>query len=78
MHQLGLSAAEVAELLHARRAGWETRLAALPEPARLALCDLLAEFASELLEANNKKLTADLVRLGVLPGTITRGGEASF
>lgn len=37
------------------------------------------EVVTELILANNRKITADLVRLGVLMGSITSGeGTASF
>lgn len=89
MHQLGLSAADLTSWLHERRQDLPERLAARThghraaghppeEAARLALFDTLAELASDLLEANNRKLATDLVRLGVLAGTISRDGEASF
>jgi hypothetical protein len=39
----------------------------------------LLEVVTELILANNRKITADLVRLGVLMGSITSGeGTASF
>lgn len=89
MHQLGLSAADVAALLHREGAQAMERLethrkanqhAGLgPEAARdLAFIQYLQEFSTTLLEANNRKIAADLVRLGVLTGTITTGGEAAF
>jgi hypothetical protein len=89
MHQLGLSAAEVALLTHQDAEGAAERLATLeranlnaqlaPEAARqLAFVQYMHEFASKLLEANNRKIAADLVRLGVITGTITRSGEAAF
>ena len=89
MHQLGLSAADAAQLLHREFEGAGDRLntfeqAALhaglsPELARRqALVQYLPEFSSTLLEANNRKIAADLIRLGVLTGTITRDGEPAF
>jgi len=89
MHQLGLSAADVAALLHREAAQVLERLethrkanqhAGLePETAReLAMVQYLQEFSTTLLEANNRKIAADLVRLGVLTGTITKSGEAAF
>jgi hypothetical protein len=38
----------------------------------------LHEYTTTLLEANNRKIAADLIRLGVLTGTITRDGEPAF
>lgn len=89
MHQLGLSAADVAALLHREASSATERLEILgaanrhsghgPEAAReLAVIQYLQEFSTTLLEANNRKIAADLVRLGVLTGTITRNGEAAF
>ncbi|HEY9900159.1 MAG TPA: hypothetical protein V6D00_13375 [Pantanalinema sp.] len=89
MHQLGLSAADVAALLHREGQDASRRLETFAaanrhsglaaEAAReLALIQYLQEFATTLLEANNRKIAADLVRLGVLTGTITRDGEAAF
>lgn len=89
MHQLGLTAADVAALIHGSREGAAASLAVRTkalehaghgpeEAARLALFELLATFAADLLEANNRKLATDLVRLGVLAGTISKEGEASF
>ncbi|MBO9542438.1 hypothetical protein J7643_17755 [bacterium] len=89
MHQLGLSAADVAALLHREVQGATERLETFdaanrhaglaPEAAReLALIQYLHEFSTTLLEANNRKIAVDLVRLGVLTGTITRDGEAAF
>lgn len=89
MHQLGLTSADVAALLHREAQGATERLEKFgaanrhaglaPEAAReLALIQYLQEFSTALLEANNRKIAADLVRLGVLKGTITRDGEAAF
>lgn len=89
MHQLGLSAADVTALSHRaasealerlethRKANEHAGLAA--EAARqLAMVQYLQDFSTTLLEANNRKIAADLVRLGVLTGTITRSGDAAF
>lgn len=89
MHQLGLSAADVTALLHREGAQAQERLETFrkanqhaglePEAAReLAMVQYLQEFSTTLLEANNRKIAADLVRLGVLTGTITKSGEAAF
>ncbi|MFP5502409.1 MAG: hypothetical protein ACLGIN_07950 [Candidatus Sericytochromatia bacterium] len=89
MDQLGLSATDVALFLEKERAGFASRLATFeqaalnaemdPEKAReFAMVQYMHEFASSLLEANNRKLAADLIRLGVLAGTIKRGGEPAF
>lgn len=89
MHQLGLSAADVAALLHREGSQAMERLeihrkanehAGLgPEAAReLAMVQYLQDFSTTLLEANNRKIAADLVRLGVLTGTITKSGDAAF
>lgn len=89
MHQLGLSAADLTLLLHREREGLAGRLDARTtahrhlglDEARArenALCDLVLDITSALLEANNRKLAVDLVRLGVLTGTITREGDAAF
>lgn len=89
MHQLGLSAADVTALLHREGSQALERLETFrkanqhaglePEAAReLAMVQYLQEFSTTLLEANNRKIAADLVRLGVLTGTITKNGEAAF
>ena len=89
MHQLGLSAADVAVLVHQEQETWQETLAKFeqanvhaglaPEEARrLAMVQYLHEYTTTLLEANNRKIAADLIRLGVLTGTITRNGEAAF
>lgn len=89
MHQLGLSTAELAAWAHESLDGALARLeqaerAALnagrsPEQAKqLALVQFFLESSERLLEANNRKVAADLIRLGVLTGTITRDGEPAF
>lgn len=89
MHQLGLSAAEVALLLQQQTETQDQRLETLeaaalnaglaPELAkRQAMLQYMNEFTTSLLEANNRKIAADLIRLGVLTGTITRDGEPAF
>lgn len=89
MHQLGLSAAEVALLVHKEQGAWAETHEKLtqanihaglpPESAReLAMVQYLHEYTTTLLEANNRKIAADLIRLGVLTGTITRNGEPAF
>lgn len=71
------------------RNGFASRLAAYekaaihagvsPELAREhAMVQYMHEFATNLLEANNKKIAADLIRLGVIMGTIRRDGEPAF
>jgi hypothetical protein len=89
LHQLGLSAAEYVALVHQESETWAETLAKFetanrhaglePEQAqKLAMIQYLHEFSATLLEANNRKIAADLIRLGVLHGTIRRGGEATF
>lgn len=89
MHQLGLSAADLTsflqrEAMHPLEDIEKSRQAHLssgvsPELAeKLALIEYLQAFSVKLLEANNHKIAADLVRLGVLTGTLLRDGEASF
>lgn len=89
MHQLGLTASDVTAFLHREGMTSLERLevhrsanlhAGMSSEAAqsLAMIQLLQEFASSLLEANNRKIAADLVRLGVLTGTLTKGGEATF
>ena len=89
MHQLGLTTADLAGIVHETLDGALARLeqaerAALnagrsPENAKqLALVQLFLESSERLLEANNRKVAADLIRLGVLTGTITRDGEPAF
>lgn len=89
MHQLGLSAADVAVLVHKEQAAWQDTLAKFeaaalhagmtPEQAKAqAMVQYLHEYTTTLLEANNRKIAADLIRLGVLTGTITRDGEPAF
>jgi hypothetical protein len=89
VHQLGLSAADVVALVHQETETWAERLTKFenanrhagmePEQAqKLAMIQYLHEFSATLLEANNRKIAADLIRLGVLHGTIRRGGEATF
>jgi|GEM_PF-2398043 hypothetical protein len=89
MHQLGLTAAELAGFMHGRAETALDRLSAMrnahlhagcgPEEAeRLATLEYLQEFATDLLLANNRKIASDLVRLGVISGTLTAGGDASF
>lgn len=89
MHQLGLSAADVVALVHQETETWAEKLEKFqnanrhagldPEQAQnLAMIQYLHEFSATLLEANNRKIAADLIRLGVLSGTISRGGEATF
>jgi hypothetical protein len=84
-----MSAADLALLLQRELDGAGDRLntyeqAAMnaglaPELAkRQALVQYLHEFSASLLEANNRKIAADLIRLGVLTGTITRDGEPAF
>jgi hypothetical protein len=74
-HQSGRDAAE--RLATLEKANLNAQMP--PEAARqLALVQYMHEFASQLLEANNRKIAADLVRLGVITGTITRSGEAAF
>ncbi|MNK30480.1 hypothetical protein D3C87_488980 [compost metagenome] len=89
MQQLGLSAADVVALVHQETETWAERLSKFesanrhagmePDQAQqLAMIQYLHEFSATLLEANNRKIAADLIRLGVLHGSIRRGGEASF
>ena len=89
VHQLGLSAADVVALVHQETETWAQRLSTFenanrhaglePEQAqKLAMIQYLHEFSASLLEANNRKIAADLIRLGVLHGSIRRGGEATF
>jgi hypothetical protein len=89
MHQLGLTAAEVAVLVHKEQATWQDSLAKFEAAAlnaglppaqakELAMVQYLHEYTTTLLEANNRKIAADLIRLGVLTGTITRDGEPAF
>lgn len=89
MQQLGLSAADVVALVHRETETWEEQLSKFeaanrhagmePETAqKLAMIQYMHEFSATLLEANNRKIAADLIRLGVLHGTIRRGGEATF
>jgi hypothetical protein len=89
MHQLGLSAADVAVLVHKEQATWQDTLAKFEAAAlnagvpaeqakSLAMVQYLHEYTTTLLEANNRKIAADLIRLGVLTGTITRDGEPAF
>ncbi|HEY9720984.1 MAG TPA: hypothetical protein V6D47_03170 [Oscillatoriaceae cyanobacterium] len=89
MHQLGLTTTDLAAIVHETLDGALARLetaerAALnagrsPEQAKqLALVQLFLESSERLLEANNRKVAADLIRLGVLTGTITRDGEPAF
>lgn len=87
MHQLGLSAADIAVLVHKEQErGLETlekfaqanvHAGMPPEDARrFALVQYMHEYTTTLLEANNRKIAADLIRLGVLTGTITNGEPA--
>lgn len=89
MQHIGLSATEIATVLHREAEGWAESIdkyeqAALhagmePEQARqFAMVQYLQNFATELLEANNRKLAADLIRLGVIAGTIRHNGEPAF
>lgn len=87
MHQLGLTAADLTAFLARMQPSEdvEVRRQALsnagvpPEEAgKLALLQVMQEFSCQLLELNNHKIAADLVRLGVLTGSILRDGEASF
>lgn len=89
MHQLGLSAAELAVWLKTHADESAVRLATFeaaglnagmpPEQAKqVAWVQYMHEFSAALLEANNRKIAADLVRLGVITGTILRSGEAAF
>ena len=89
MQQLGLSAADVVALVHQETETWAERLSTFesanrhagmePDHAqKLAMIQYLHEFSATLLEANNRKIAADLIRLGVLHGSIRRGGEATF
>ncbi len=89
MHQLGLSAADVVALVHRETDTWTDKLETFVNANRhagldseraqqLAMIQYLHEFSAALLEANNRKIAADLIRLGVLHGTISRGGEATF
>lgn len=89
MQQLGLSAADVTALVHQETETWAEKLAKFEAANRhagleaeaaqkLAMIQYLHDFSAALLEANNRKIAADLVRLGVLHGTIRRGGEATF
>lgn len=89
MHQLGLSAADLAaflqrEAIHPLEEIERCRQASLnagvsPELAeKLAIVEYLQTFSLKLLELNNHKIAADLVRLGVLTGTLLRDGDASF
>jgi hypothetical protein len=87
MHQLGLSAADIAVLVHQEQDTWPAAFAKFeaaglhaglaPDHAqKLAMVQYLHEYTSTLLEANNRKIAADLIRLGVLTGTITNGEPA--
>jgi hypothetical protein len=87
MHQLGLSAADVAVLVHKEQGAWQETLdkfeqanlhaGLTPDAARqLAMVQYLHEYTTTLLAANNRKIAADLIRLGVLTGTITNGEPA--
>ena len=89
MHQLGLSAADVALFIQGHTDNWADRLQAIekaavhdglsPEQARqFAMVRYIHEYTESLLEANNRKIAADLIRLGVLTGTITKNGEPTF
>ena len=89
MHQLGLSAADVALLTQQHTDNWAERLAAYeaaavhnglaPDQARqFAMIQFLQAYTEALLESNNRKIAADLIRLGVIVGTIKRDGEPAF
>ena len=88
MHQLGLTAADVTTFLQkegdpgARIAESRERFLQAGHSAEqaqaLSLVQYLQDFSARLLELNNHKIATDLVRLGVLTGTILRDGEASF
>lgn len=89
VHQLGLTAADVAALVHRETEQWAETLGKFEaanqhagmaplEAQKLAMIQYLHEFTTTLLEANNRKIAADLIRLGVLSGSITRDGEATF
>ena len=55
------------------------RTGVTPEAARqLALVRYMHEYTEALLSANNRKIAADLIRLGVMPGTIKHDGEPAF
>lgn len=79
---MAVMVAKEAETAPERLANYEAvalRTGATPEQARqLALVRYMHEYTEALLSANNRKIAADLVRLGVLTGTLTRDGEASF
>lgn len=89
MHQLGMSAAELALLVQSHTDNWAERLATFEQAAlnngmpadqarQFAMVRYMQEFSEALLEANNRKIAADLIRLGVLTGTITKSGEPAF
>lgn len=89
MHQLGLTATDLTsfmqrEAMHPLEEIERYRQASLnagmsPELAeKLAIVEYLQTFSLKLLELNNHKIASDLVRLGVLTGTLLRDGEASF
>lgn len=89
MHQLGLSAADVAVLVHREQETWQETLSKFEQAAghaglapdearRFAMVQYLHEYTTTLLEANNRKIAADLIRLGVLTGTISKNGEPAF
>jgi hypothetical protein len=89
MHQLGLNAADVAVLLQKESASWAPRLDVFRSAARnsglspeeanqFAMIQYLHEYTTQLLAANNRKIAADLIRLGVLTGSITSNGEPAF
>jgi hypothetical protein len=89
MHQLGLSAADIATIVHKAQAEWKETLGKLeaaaghagasPEEAKaVAMVHYLHDYTTALLEANNRKIAADLIRLGVLTGTIDRDGQPAF
>lgn len=89
MHQLGLTATDLTVLLKQALEkagdsldGFEAaniHAGMAPErAARQAMVDYMHAFAETVITANNRKIAADLVRLGVLTGTLTRGGEATF
>jgi hypothetical protein len=89
MHQLGLSAADVAVIVHKAQAEWKDALGKFeaaavhaghgPEEAKtIAMVHYLHDYTTALLEANNRKIAADLIRLGVLTGTIDRDGQPAF